>query len=180
MVGKTRKSLGIIVVPDEGYSRSIYTKAARLYKELQYPIIVSGADRNPGEQGAYGLKKLLERTITPIPIEEQIAMIIDMGVDPNDITYERESNNTKENAINTLELIKDVQGVQDLHLVGQLEAMYRKYLTFKKVCRSLGIRVNIIVHTTFDLLPLHISLFRLALVPSELLRIIRYRKKGDL
>ncbi|WP_422104581.1 YdcF family protein [Winogradskyella sp.] len=170
----------IIVVPDEGYSISIYVKAARLHKKHQCPIIVTGANRDPETQGSYGLKKLLEKAITPIPVEKQIARVIDLNVKHDHIIHEKESGNTKENAINTLKIIEGLKGVQKLHLVYQFDGILRKHLTFKKTITHFENKLNIVVHPTFDLFPLHIAFFRIVLMPSELLRIIRYKIKGDL
>lgn len=171
----------VIIIPDEGYSKGIYNKGAKLYKKYNCPIIISGADRNPYKQKASGLKKYLEKTITPIQINEQIFRIIELGVNSDDIFYEDKSNNTKENAVNSLNLIiSDFPKVQKIHLVGSLEGMPRRYLTFKKTVEETKKEMKIILYPSYDLFPLHLSFYRFLLIPSEGLRIIRYRKKGDL
>ncbi len=171
----------IIIVPDEGYSNGIYKRAIKLHNKLNCQIIVSGADRNPETQQSYGLKRLLEKTLTPIPVYQQISKMLDAGVSKNAIIYESKSNNTKENAVNSLAIMKEkFPETRQIHLIGSLEGILRRYLTFKKTLSDFKIEAKISPSPTYDVFPSHLAFYRLILVPSEFLRIYRYRKMGDL
>ncbi len=171
----------IIIIPDEGYSTSIYKKGIKLYRKLYCPIIISGANRNPEKQGSYGLKKYLETTVTPIPVDEQISKMMTNVISKSHIVYEDKSNNTKENAINSLNIIKNkFPETNHIHLVGSLEGIVRRHLTFKKTIDDFNLGIDISLHPVYGILQPRLMLYRFLLIPSEIYRIYLYRKKGDL
>lgn len=176
----------IIVVPDEGYSESIYSKAIKVYKKLAREgllpmILVTGASRNPSEMGAYGLKKILENFLAIVPVQSQIERMKAAGIPPRDIFHERFSKNTRENAIKTFEIIRAyAKRTELIYIVGSVEGMLRKYLTFKKAGADFSSSIPIKMIPVFSVFPVKLAIARMLLVPSEFLRIWKYHKRGHL
>jgi len=181
-----KKYGSVIIVPDEGYSVSIYDKTAKTYKELvankMSPlIIVSGATRNSETQKAYGLKKFLERFFLIIPVQEQIERLKSQGIPEEDIFYENLSMHTRENAINSFNCIKEQRIYANrVYLIGSLEGMLRRYLTFRKARNDLRLDLSIEAIPVFKLFPIRLTIARLLLVPGEFFRIWKYHKLGHI
>ncbi len=181
-----KKYDSIIIVPDEGYSTNIYDKAVEIYKELmadkRVPVIlVSGATRNPKAQKAYGLKKILERFLTIIPVQAQIERMKMRGIPAEDIFYESLSMHTRENAMNSFKAMQVMNVcVKHIYLIGSLEGMLRRYLTFKKATEDLKLNFSIKTVSVFNLFPIKLTIARLLLVPGEFFRIWKYHKLGHI
>ncbi|MEA1926440.1 MAG: ElyC/SanA/YdcF family protein [Patescibacteria group bacterium] len=176
----------IIIIPDEGYSRSIYQKAARIYKHLTECndssdpiIIVSGATRNPAQQKASKFKFFLEDFLNIIPIKEQLDYLVGQNIPKNCLIHESRSQNTRENAINSLGILKNYD-CSMIYLIGSIKGMLRRYLTFQKAKKDMGLRVKIIPCPTWKLFPIKLTVARLFLIPGEFVRIWKYHKLGHL
>lgn len=180
-----RKYDAVIVVPDEGYTADIYSKAVKIYKMLVKKgliplIMVSGATRNPEKIKSYGLKKYLEKFFEIIPVQEQIEGLRSQGVSADDIVYESESLNTRENAVNSLNIIKNNIHTNVIYLVGSAEVILRKYLTFKKVIKDINLNVEIRLASVIQPFTIRLIAVRMLLVPGEFGRIIKYHKLGHI
>lgn len=181
-----KKYYELIVVPDEGYSVSIYRKAADLYlsyrkKGVSTMIIVSGATRNPVAMNSYGLKKFIEDFFKIIPINEQVRYLEHLGVKSNDIYCECGSTNTRENAINSMGVIKEFNlELNQIHVIGSVEGILRKFLTFRKANIDLGLNLKVKAISVISLFPISLLFARLLLVPGEFIRIWKYHKIGHL
>jgi hypothetical protein len=175
----------VIIIPDEGYTKSIYTKAVQIYHQLKEEdktsiILISGMTRNPITMKSYGLKRALEKYFIVISIKEQIAYLMKSGVKEKHIIHEDMSHNTRENAINSLMLLKQVYTVTNVYLICSVEGVLRKYLTFYKARTDLHMCFYMRIVPVFQIFPLKLLCARLCLVPGELFRIIRYKKLGHL
>jgi len=173
----------IIIVPDEGYSKSIYQKAVKIYRHLvkhndsnnSIIILVSGAIRNPVQQKASWFKKFLESSLNIIPVKDQLDYLMGQNIPDSCLIYESQSQNTRENAINSLGIVKNYNDSM-VYLVGSVEGMLRRYLTFQKARKDMGLRVKVIPCPTWKLFPIKLTFFRLLLIPGEFIKIWKYRK----
>lgn len=181
-----KKYSTVIVVPDEGYTAGIYSAAVKIYEDLikkgSIPlIIVSGATRDPQKMKSYGLKKFLEKFFKIIPVQKQIAWMKSRGIPAKDIIYERRSMNTRENAVKSLQKMKQLDIFpESIHLIGSVGVMRRKYLTFKKASEEAGLNVEIRAVPVVQLFPIKLLVVYLLLIPGEILRIRKYRKLGHI
>lgn len=170
----------LIIIPDEWYVDYIYTEAVRLYFSTKASwIIVSWSPRDPVEMQSYWLKLFLEGFLRIVNVNEQVENIMKLGV--SNVIHEDKSRNTKENAVFSAKLIKkEFPDVQNVYLVWSIEWILRKYLTFKKTFADEWMDIGIRLNPIFKLFPLKLTLVKLILIPSEFLRIIKYRMKWDL
>lgn len=177
-----KKIRGVIIVPDEGYTSSLYRKAASIYfRSGQIPIIISGADRDPIIMKSYGIKKRMEGLFQAIPIKKQMDLLHGVGVNEDHIIHENKSLHTRENALNSLMIIREkMPDTKVIYLVSLKGSLLRKYLTFEKARRELSLNVEIKIRFPWGIWPLHVALGQLIMIPGELLRIYKYRKLGHL
>jgi len=175
----------IIIIPDEGYGRSIYQKAVRIYKRLakhsdsNIIIIVSGATRNPVQQKASWFKKFLEGFLSIIPVRSQLDYLVGQNIPNICLIYESQSQNTRENAVNSLGIVKNYNDSM-IYLAGSVEGMLRRYLTFRRAGKDMGLRIKIIPCPTWKLFPIKLTFFRFLLIPGEFIKIWKYHKLGHL
>ena len=180
-----KKYDAVIIVPDEGYTEDVYSKSVEIYKKLANKgliplIIVSGATRDPKKMKSYGIKNYLEKFFEIIPVEKQIGRMNSQGISAEDIIYEKESMNTRENAVNSLEIIKSDILADVIYLVSSVEVILRKCLTFRKASKDIGLNVKIKPVLVIQLFPIKLITLRLLIVAGEFWRIIKYRKLGHI
>ena len=160
------KSDAIILLEGDGYNR--YRKAVDLYSQgFAHKIVFSGGITNY-EYGSY-------------PFSDILPQILDLGVPKSDILHEDTSQNTREQAVEVMQLAL-MNNWQKLILVATHEHQYRAYLTFLK--EVLTLNRNIILYNApvrnlkwFDNNPWGRRIDRLE---QEMNRIEEYFKKGHI
>ena len=110
------KSDVIVLLEGDGYNR--YQKAANLYLNgMSNKIIFSGAITDY-EYGSF-------------PFEDILPKLLESGVPESAIIHEKNSKNTKEQAVEVIRLAK-INNWKKIILVATHEHQYRAYLTFLK------------------------------------------------
>lgn len=159
-----KKSEAIILLEGDGFFR--VDQAVKLYKaNWADKIIISGGLDNPA-QGSYPAEKLL--------IE-----LVNSGVVEKDIVLDFESQNTREQAENVLDMAKQ-RNWKRLILVASPYHQYRAFLTFLKRMQEINLDIEIINAPSRDL-----SWFiqndwgsRFDLLESEFEKIEKYQTMG--
>ncbi len=125
---RLKKSDAIILLEGDGYNRVF--KAVELYKNgWAKKIVVSGNFNNPsgGSYPATLMKKKL----------------LQLGIPAGDILIEDKSLNTREQAVEAIELVAEHKWRRIL-LVASPHHQYRAYLTFLKAMEEWGKKIEII------------------------------------
>jgi uncharacterized SAM-binding protein YcdF (DUF218 family) len=106
----------VILLEGDGFNR--YLHAVDLYKQNRAKKIVFSGGATDYSYGSF-------------PFEDIYPRLVHAGVHPDDIIYEENSQNTKEQANEAISLAID-NGWNRLILVASCEHQYRAYLTFLK------------------------------------------------
>ena len=161
-----QKSDAIILLEGDGLNR--FRKAVDLYKEGFASKIIFSGGITDYEYGSY-------------PFADILPHILETGVPETDIIHENKSNNTREQAIEVIEIAVE-NGWKKLILVATHEHQYRAYLTFLK--EVLNRKLELLL---FNVPVRNLKWFehnpwgrRIDRLNQELIRIREYYEKGHI
>lgn len=160
------KSDALICLEGDGCNRAKET--LRLFKKkLAKNIVISGGYNNPPFS---------------IPAEKLVKFFLEKGVPSKSIILEEKSQNTLEQAKETMKIAKERKWKRIILVASHFHQL-RAYLTFLKAMEDLKIKIEI-----FNAPPNNLSWFertaagfnRIKLLEKELKKIKEYQKKGHL
>jgi uncharacterized SAM-binding protein YcdF (DUF218 family) len=160
-----KKCDAVVVLEGDGFNR--ISEGARLFKDGLAPfIIISGGINNPPYS---------------YPAATMLPKLLELGIPENSVILEDKSMNTRDQAINIMEMAK-VKGWKRIILVASHYHQYRAYATFLRAMQEAAINIEIINAPARQL-----SWFledeqgkRIDLLEGEFERIKIYGEKGHL